>query len=816
MRQSLRTSLPLTLLAFLLVASGINFYSKSQETELEIRSEAKQQLKIIGNLISANVETGIRYGLSTIVHSAIEQSQSSRSIRYSFLVDDRNYIFSSNQRELQNKPLYEITENILSNYLAKLPYGFHLEFAKLDSPWLIYQIPLVRQSEDNIFAQKLERLVLISNIQSQLDKSNVLLLEELMQWLFISSLITLLLWLVLKYIVVDPIAYLRRLAISLAEGTLIEKQGNILMSEFESLDRSIRDAAKKINDLESSYQELYDKNPAIFITVNDNYEIVNINDYGLNTLGFKKDDILGKNASCLYEVEDRELFLQYLEQIVRSSYPMNHWELRRLKKSGQVFWSRDGARLIEQFGKKYILIVSQDISDLHKMSQKLSYQASHDDLTGLVNRPEFTRLLSMSLEKAQVQGNNHCVCFLDLDQFKVINDVCGHAAGDALLKQISELLKQSLRRDDVLARIGGDEFGLLLESCSPEKAMEIIQTMRVLLSTNRFNWGDKFFDVGISAGIAIISKDTRSIQNVLSEADSACYLAKEKGRNRSILFNSSKDDGASLLGEMQWIDKINAALDSNDGFTLYFQRIKPLGSAKALFFKGEVLIRMNLDGNVIPPGAFLPAAERYNMAYKIDHWVVKKALTILKEYKDSLPDDWSVSINLSAQTISRPNFNVSILELLKANLDISKHICFEVTETAAMANLNGALEFILKLDKLGVKFALDDFGSGFCSFGYLKKMPAQFVKIDGMFVKELLESEVDKELVASMNNIAHALNKETIAEYVENEGSVTILRNIGVDYGQGYFIHKPEPLVNCLRDPHGSTQGSARYGAKAS
>ena len=795
---ALRFFLPSVLFIFLLGVSGIYFYTKSQEYENTIRLESLEQLKTIGNLISANIETGIRYGLPSIVHSAIEQSQSTRLISYSFILDQQNKIFSANQRALQGRPIEAIKEQTVASFLKASKRQFSLGYISPESPWIIYQIPLSRQSEDNVFAQKVDRLILVANISSQLKDSNQQLVQEILIFGSTSTLVTLLLWLTLKVVVVNPVNQLKDLSSSIAIGKVSEKQSRRFMSEFESLDIAMRKMAQKINEMERSYQELYDKNPATFITVDENLSIVNINEYGLRISGYKREDVIGMKACDLYSDDDKELFNQYLVDILRGTKSISHWELKRITRAEQVFWTRDGARLINQFGKKFILIVSQDISDLHKMSQKLSYQASHDELTGLVNRAEFSRLLSMSLEKAQVQKVCHCVCFLDLDQFKVVNDVCGHIAGDELLKQISSLFKKSLRKDDVLARIGGDEFGLLLESCEPEKALQIIQKLRADLDNNRFNWGDKFFEIGISAGISIIDEHSGNIQEALTEADSACYSAKDLGRNRTIVYDANDEEGGNLLGEMQWINKINQALESDDVFALYFQKIVPLDNDSNTKFRGEVLLRMDLDNKIIPPGAFLPAAERYNLAYKIDLWVVNATLELLQKHKHLLPPDWIVSINLSAQTVSSSTFNSSIYTLLKENENICAHLCFELTETAAMANFTAAIEFMLRVNTLGCGFSLDDFGSGFSSFGYLKKMPVKFVKIDGMFIRELAKNRVDQELVQSMNNIAHVLDKETIAEFIEDKESAEFLRNMKVDYGQGYYFHVPEPFDELL------------------
>ncbi len=798
MSMALRTFIPLILMALLLIGSAFNFYIKYSESEERIRQDAVERIVNIGNLISANIETGIRYGLPSIVRSAIEQSQSTKSIVYSLLVNDENQIFSANKRALEGKPFDMLDETLSTNYFSKLDRNYHVDYLDDTSKWLVYQFPLSRQSEDNLLAGQADRLILVSDISSELEQLNSFLIQEMIIWSLLSLVIVGSIWLLLKYIVVLPVEELKANAESIVDGELKKIRQHYLLSEFESLDSSLRSSAEKIHTLERSYQELYEKNPATFLTIDDEFKIVNINDYGLKTFGYDKSELIGQDARILYAESDQPLFEQYLESIKQTNLSTKHWELKRVSKSGYGFWTRDGARAIDQFGKRFILIVSQDISDLHKMSQKLSYQASHDDLTGLINRLEFSRLLDMSIEKSVVQQTRHCVCFLDLDQFKVINDICGHSAGDILLKQISTLFKQCLRKDDVLARIGGDEFALLLECCEPDKAIEIIQTMRVALERHRFSWENKFFEVGISAGISVIDQDTRSIQNVLSEADSACYVAKEKGRNKTIVFNESSEESTSLLGEMKWVDKINQSLRDPGGFELYFQKIKPLSSKNQNLFKGEVLIRMIRKGQVIPPGAFLPAAERYNLAYKIDYWVVETTIKTIKSFLSVLPEQWKISINLSAQTISSARYNNKIFKLLSDVPELCPNLCFEVTETAAMANFSTAIEFMLRLNKLGCHFSLDDFGSGFSSFGYLKQMPVDYVKIDGMFVKELSSRPVDQALVQSMNNIAHALEKSTIAEFVENQQSEDYLTSIGVDFGQGYHFHKPEPLKDLL------------------
>lgn len=794
----LRFLLPALIFTLLAISGVVTFVLDYFDNRDRVRSAQLDHLNGLANLVQARIETGLRFDNINQIRSIVEQAQGDRFLVYILVLDNQDNIFIANTRSLNGKPLAALDDPILTNELSTQSTRIGSYFVSSQSNWLVYNNVISRQPRENALHNSVFRLVLVADISTKMSEVWLGTLTSYGRASIVFLIISLVLWFTLRRTMVEPIDELKLLAKDIANRETLSAPKPQLTEEFLSLELALRDMADHLNQLEHSYQELYDKNPATFITVDQKKCLVNINEYGLKTMGYDKERIIKSPASSLYFDEDQPLFEQYLENIFSGSDAIRHWELRRVTENGQVFWTRDGARRIEVNGEVRVLIVSQDISDLHKMSQRLSYQAAHDELTGLLNRAEFSRLLTMSLEKSQMQNVRHCVCYLDLDQFKIVNDVCGHVAGDALLKQIASLFTQCLRKDDILARIGGDEFALLLESCEPQKAMEIIQALRMTLDENRFNWGDKFFDVGISAGIAVIDQHTRNVQNVLSEADSACYTAKDLGRNRTIVFSNDNEEASHLLGEMRWVNRINQAIERGKDFELFFQRIIPLDTLAETPLKGEVLIRLWQDNQLVPPGAFLPAAERYNLASKLDAWITRHTLKLLKEYRSVLEGDWRVSINLSAQTVSNGRHNHAILQELEKHRPLCPHICFELTETAAMANFSAARDFILKVRELGCEFSLDDFGSGFSSFGYLKKMPVDYVKIDGMFIRDLAHNPVDQALVESMNNIAHALKKQTIAEFVEDSSSVSRLRFLKVDYAQGFHLHKPEPLQTLL------------------
>ena len=443
------------------------------------------------------------------------------------------------------------------------------------------------------------------------------------------------------------------------------------------------------------------------------------------------------------------------------------------------------------------VLVFHDVSESRELNRRLSYHASHDILTGLVNRREFENRLERALKSAKARETSYALCYLDLDRFKIVNDSCGHSAGDALLGQLGALLKSKIRWRDTLARLGGDEFGVLLESCSLDEAMQTAEVLRTAIDEFKFMWDDRSFRLGVSIGVVPITADNEDVAGMLSAADSACAAAKEAGRNRIHSYQENDIDLMRRRREMQWAARINNALEDNR-FELFRQTIQPLQTEE----KGahyELLLRMrDENGAIIAPGLFIEAAERYGITPNIDRWVITNAFRWLVSEADERERLVLCSINLSGQSFGDDKFLPFVIDQFQmSGLDATK-ICFEITETAAIASYSQANRFINALKELGCKFALDDFGTGLSSFGYLKHFPVDFLKIDGSFVKEILHDPIDREMVRSINEIGHLTGKQTIAEFAENAEIIAMLKGMGVDYAQGYGVSEPKAVTRSV------------------
>jgi len=439
------------------------------------------------------------------------------------------------------------------------------------------------------------------------------------------------------------------------------------------------------------------------------------------------------------------------------------------------------------------VLVFHDVSESRELNRRLSYHASHDVLTGLVNRREFETRLERALKSAKARETSYALCYIDIDQFKIVNDTCGHSAGDALLGQVGALLKSKVRWRDTLARLGGDEFGVLLESCSLEEALRTAETLRESIRNFRYTWEDRTFRLGASIGVVPITAENEDVASVLSAADSACGAAKESGRNRVHCFEENDIDLMRRRREMQWAARINNALEESR-FELFRMTIQPLQVEDA-GEHFELLLRMRDEsGKIVAPDQFIAAAERYGITPSIDRWVIDSAFRWLVSEADERRRLTMCSINLSGQSLGDDKFLPFVIEQFhRSGIDGSK-ICFEITETAAIANFSQASRFIQALKELGCKFALDDFGTGLSSFGYLKHFPVDFLKIDGSFVKGVLHDPIDREMVRSINEIGHLTGKQTIAEWAENAEIIEVLRGLGVDYAQGYGVSQPQKV----------------------
>ncbi|MEG4243897.1 EAL domain-containing protein [Microcoleus sp. MON2_D6] len=440
------------------------------------------------------------------------------------------------------------------------------------------------------------------------------------------------------------------------------------------------------------------------------------------------------------------------------------------------------------------VMVFHDVTESRYLTRQLSWEENHDALTGLINRRRFEQHLVDAIASVKHSNHQHALCYLDLDQFKVVNDTVGHIAGDELLRQITALIQQGVRAHDMLARLGGDEFGILLTQCSLSQATQIAENLKNLVHQFRFIWNGQTFIIGVSIGVVAIDQTSQNLMELLGAADAACYAAKARGRNCVHIYSLDDSELIKQRGERQLISKITQALETNR-FCLYYQKIVSITS-KPLVEHYEILLRMlDENGKIVSPNEFIPAAERYGLITEIDCWVIE---TLFSNYH-KLPEKDVLSqglytINLSGASISNNQFMRFLIEQFSRYKVPPQTIGFEITETAAIANFEQARYFMGELKKIGCCFALDDFGSGLSSFAYLMNLPVDYLKIDGAFVKNISHNLISQALVEGFNGIAHAMNLETIAEFVEDETILEKLREIGVDYAQGYGIARPVPI----------------------
>lgn len=620
------------------------------------------------------------------------------------------------------------------------------------------------------------------------------------------------------HLVARPLTQLRRSANQFAAGnfaapidTSCTNEVGELASAIDSMRHNLRDAFSNLTTQKVKAETTLAAIADGVITVNDHGHVTYLNPSAEQQVGLSSADAEGQKLEDVFKASSSDLYHEVLrsgsanEGVSREE--ALDYQMSLQSPSGDSRRVECRVRAIQDTeAKSGAVIVFSDVTEQFRLQANLKHQATHDGLTGLVNRREFDKRLQHTIEHVKTDATKHVLCFMDIDQFKVVNDTCGHVAGDSLLRQIAVLIKKHIPDDDTCARLGGDEFGLILHNCNIERAERITDNILEALADFRFVWEQRVFSVGISVGVvAIHSTAGGDVNSLLRDADSACYSAKEAGRNRVHIYRADNEELASRRREMQWVDKIDRALE-HDQFVLYAQTIEPAqynDRSAPPRHHFEVLLRMlDHSGSVISPGVFLPAAERFNLANEIDRWVITHTLACLSAHPEVIPSLELCSINLSGHSLGDAEFLPFIVDALERSALPMNCICFEVTETATIANIKSALTFINTLKKLGCQFALDDFGSGLSSFGYLKTLPVDYLKIDGVFVSDILRNPIDLAMVRSINDIGQLMGVKTIAEFVENKETEYKLQELGIDYVQGYHIAKPQPLEHALSSVH--------------
>ena len=573
----------------------------------------------------------------------------------------------------------------------------------------------------------------------------------------------------------------------------------------ELLTRTIRYAmermrnSKALRESERRYKRLYERVEAGVFELNPAGKLISANPALVKMLG--------------YENENELLALDLARQVFSRPSDYENW-FRVLREEGQTIQSQH--RLKCSDGRQIVVLgnchgvrreqdhfvgyqgIFSDITEVHELSEQLSYEASHDALTNLANRRMFELQLNEVVDRIRREGATYALCYLDLDQFKIINDTCGHAAGDELLRQLGAVLDAGVPGKAILARLGGDEFGLLHEVDDREHALAEAEHLVQIVRDFRFVWGERVFEVSVSVGVLLLDTSVVDVNEALAAADAACFTAKDEGRGRVHFGQPGDETLARRIGEMQWAIRVKEAV-REDRFALFHQPITSVSHQAGGAIHFEVLLRLIDDsrGSLIGPNQFLPAVERYNLGATLDRWVISSVLTWLERYAGRL-GEFLCSINFSGQSIGDPEFLRFLEERLNSSCVPAQSLCFEITESAAIRNLGAAKKLIERLRSRGCRFSLDDFGSGLSSFAYLKNLDVDYIKIDGMFIREITTDAVDRVTVKAIAEIAREMGKQTIAEFVEDDDSIGLLRGLGVDYVQGYAIGKPAPMERLL------------------
>lgn len=545
---------------------------------------------------------------------------------------------------------------------------------------------------------------------------------------------------------------------------------------------------------EERWNILYNKTPSMFFTIDKQFVINSVNTFGANKLGYQVDELVNESYLMLYSMDDRSVAVEHLNQCFTQPNELHEWEIRQVRSKGRSLWVKQTAQVVNVPGDgNRLFIAAEDISEKHRLSQKLSYQATHDSLTGLTNRLEFDRSLEKLAEKkSEEPQQTHILCYIDLDRFKVINDSCGHLAGDELLCNIADVLSENVRKSDVLARIGGDEFAILMEDCTLDKAKVIAESIRVAINDYVLVWKDRNYQVGASIGLTIFNLQTDSIAETLSAADEACYAAKAGGRNQIFVYASSEDDKGQQRTELKLLANIKQAI-KEDRFEMFAQPIygvEDLVKAKSY----ELLLRLSTEGEYVDAGKLFQIAQQHQLITRIDEWVIAYGFEWLANEGRNVAMDYC-SINISGTSAGDAEFLEYVLYQLNKHQLNGESICFEITETATMSNLIGVINFMTELRKYGCLFTLDNFGSGISSFNHMKNFAFDQVKITKEYTTGLMKSDIDRAMVEAIVGVCHAMGKKAVAGAVENQETYQYLADIKIDCIQGVYSGKPVPIL---------------------
>jgi diguanylate cyclase (GGDEF)-like protein/PAS domain S-box-containing protein len=569
---------------------------------------------------------------------------------------------------------------------------------------------------------------------------------------------------------------------------------------------SLEESSKQLTEANKQLSMLLESTGEGIFGVDESDQCTFINKAGAEMLGYSQKELINKPIHQSVRMFD-EAGLSFNSRVVIQGDPVRVKDESFQRQNETLFPVEYSTYpIMEHRQFKGSVTVFRDVTSSRSMMREMRFLATHDSLTHLLNRHAFDQRLRQAFADSQEHEAQHVLLYMDLDQFKLVNDTCGHVAGDMMLRQLSHRLQRTIGENDVLARLGGDEFGLLMVNQDLQQATQMANLISSAVKAFRFSWEGRSFTTGVSIGIVAIGPSTESPHNALSAADAACYVAKDMGRNRIHIYQPYDEEINRQQVEMRLVTKIESAIDQRR-FSLLQQPILSLSSHAIGEEHIELLVRMqDEEGTMIMPSAFIPAAERYNIMHSVDRWVIGEAFRWLSENRDRLEELSLCAINLSGQSLGESTLHEYILEQLRHYALPAEKISFEITETAVVSRLDQAARFISLLKRRGFRFALDDFGTGMSSFAYLKHLPVDYLKIDGSFVRNMLNDPIDRAMVESINHIGHMMGLQTIAEYVEDDQTLEQLIDIGVDYAQGYGVVRPMPLI--LSDGQGITPGT--------